>query len=101
MPHLSRGYPVLVQNLEGLDEETRRVFQALIQQLEILRGNLVDVVNFQEIEFVSQPSRPTPANGRVVAWEDSDATTGQPTHYLVYTDPNSVTVTFRSVETVP
>lgn len=101
MPHLNKGYPVLVQNLEGLTPEQRRVFQALIQQLERLRSVLVDNINFQEIEFISQNSRPTPAAGRVTAWKDADATTGQPTHYLVYTDPNSVTVTFRSVETVP
>ncbi len=101
MPHLNRGFPVLVQNLEGLDENTRRVFQSLIQQLETLRGTVVDAVNFQEITFVSQPAQPTPQPGRTVVWKDSDATTGQPTHYIVYTDPNSVTVTFRSVETVP
>jgi hypothetical protein len=101
MASLQRGFPKFSQNMEGVDDSVKRVVSSLLRSLEVLRKVIITVVNENEITFVSQASRPTPANGRMQVWKDSDATSGNPTHYIVYTDTNGTTVTFRSVELVP
>lgn len=74
---------------------------AFIRDLQsTLQGWKTDLVNAGNLRFISQNDRPTPEIGEVVLWKDADAGAGQPTHYLVVTDDNGVTVTFRSVETV-
>jgi hypothetical protein len=68
--------------------------------MERIHKETAEVVNFNEVTFVSQAAQPTVTAKRVVIWKDSDATSGNSTHYIVAND-GTTTVTFASVELVP
>lgn len=72
----------------------------LLDVLENLRLSLVNTINFNAVTEVSQNDQPTPEVGAMMIWEDADATSTNPTHYLVYNMGGTV-VTFASVQVVP
>ena len=76
------------------------VLRDIIDAFRKFRVTTSSVINFNCVEFVSQASAPTLENGELVLWKDSDATSGNPTHYLVMKDSNGDQVTFASEETV-
>lgn len=82
---------------EGLE----RFARLLIRNMKDRHIELINVINFNNISFVSQNDVPTLENGEVKLWKDADATSGNPTHYLVAKDSNGDQVTFASEETVP
>jgi hypothetical protein len=47
---------------------------------------------------VAQDGRPTPEDGELVVWQDTDAGSGNPTYYLVVNHGGNI-VTFGSEET--
>lgn len=97
---LSVGFPYLGVITTGLSVPTKAAIATLARALEALRLAVVDAVNFNTIESVSQAAQPTVLSGRIVVWEDSDATSGNSTHYIV-ANMDGTTVTFASEETVP
>ncbi len=74
--------------------------QNVVRAIEDLRKLLITVINFNAITLTSSGSQPTPAEGAMLMWEDTGATTGQPTHYIVATFGGN-TVTFASEEVAP
>ena len=70
----------------------------LIRVLKVTFDELRRVINFNAVECISQDDRPTPQPGQLLVWKDTDASTGSPTHYLVYNDGTDI-VTFASEET--
>jgi len=82
------------------DEQLFNALDNFVRSIETLRKTLVEAINFNSISFVSQASQPTPAAGEWILWKDSDAGSGQPTHYIVASDGTD-TVTFASEELVP
>jgi len=87
--------------VEGDHEELAEYLKILIRRLQELYGDVVSVINQNQfIDYVAQDSQPTPEQGRLIVWKDTDATTGNPTHYLVYNDGGTV-VTFKSDQLVP
>ncbi len=99
MKKLGETFPPL--DLKEITTNTFKSFtRNLVDVLEGLRLHIVDVVNFNSIDYISQAAKPTPSVGAMTIWKDSDATTGNPTHFIVYNDAGTV-VTFASVELVP
>lgn len=84
----------------GLPPEMRSAVVTLTRVVERLRQVVVDVVNFNSVTEYNQAAQPTIPSGEFAIWKDSDATTGQPTHYLMY-NMGGTTVTFASKELVP
>lgn len=66
--------------------------------VERLHREMAEAVNANDVTLTSSATQPTPVSGQLLVWEDTGATPGQSTHYLVYNDGTSV-VTFASVET--
>jgi hypothetical protein len=92
--------PWKAQDIESGDhKELTDYMKSLIRALQAMHEDIARVVNLNAVEFVSQAGQPTPSEGRLMVWKDSDAATGQPTHYLVYTTRDGATVTFASKET--
>jgi hypothetical protein len=52
-----------------------------------------------DVPTVSQSGQPSVPANQLKLWQDTDAGTGDPTHYLIATDENGNTVTFASEET--
>ena len=80
------------------DEQTFRGIEAFGRGVQKMYKQIVSVVNHNRIEFVSQDAKPTPEKGRIYLWEDTDATAGNPTHYIVANFEGTV-ITFASEET--
>ena len=94
-------YPPVVVNLEQVREPGVKVpFQQICNVIQALRDHFREVINFNRVGYVSQAAQPTPIDGAFTVWKDSDATTGNSTHFLVYNDAGTV-ITFASEETVP
>lgn len=102
MKALQANYPSLTLQKALIPEEydAGKLYDALatlITQLRRMQGNIAQIVTFNQVKESSGASQPTPAEGGMYVWEDTGATTGQPTHYLVYNLSGTV-VTFASVE---
>jgi hypothetical protein len=69
----------------------------LVKTLQKALDEIRRVVNVNAIAFKAQDDQPTPYRGQLIVWKDTDASSGSPTHYLVYND-GSDTVTFASEE---
>lgn len=82
-------------------EDLEYFLKMLIRKLEDMYGYIADIININAVMFYDQNAKPTPNKGQMAVWNDKDATSGQSTHYLVYTDKDGNTVTFASEETVP
>lgn len=105
MKSLQANYPVLTFQKALIPEEydAAKVYDAiatLITQLRHMQGNIASIVSFNQVKESSGASQPTPQDGEMYIWEDTGATTGQSTHYLVY-NLDGTTVTFASVEVAP
>jgi len=72
--------------------------KGLIKRLKSVISEIHTVVNLNAIDFVAQDDQPEPRSGQLLVWKDTDAGTGDPTHYLVYNDGTDI-VTFASEET--
>ncbi|MFP4086638.1 MAG: hypothetical protein ACLFUL_07580 [Desulfobacteraceae bacterium] len=82
----------------GDPQDLAAYMKALVRALRTMYSNIARVVNQNSVEYVSQDSRPTPSEGQMMVWEDSDAGAGEPTHYIVYTSRDGGTITFPSDE---
>lgn len=92
MGHLKDGYPPIT--LE--DPNLRRI-------IERLRNVLVEAINIHAIDEFDQNGVPTTTQliaGRTAVWKDADATSTNPTHYLVHNMGGTI-ITFASEEVVP
>lgn len=93
-------YPPIVVTTENIkDKSLLTPLQQLSVLIQTLRDHIREVVNFNRIGYVAQDAKPTPVAGAFTVWKDTDATGGNPTHFLVYNDGGTV-VTFGSEETV-
>lgn len=99
---LSINFPVFslkkhkFESLEALYEQIKD----LVRDISTFQEKTTEVVNHNEVSFVTQNDQPTVASGKMVVWKDADATSTNPTHYIVYNDGTD-TVTFASEELVP
>ena len=94
-------YPRLNIDASRIDDlATREIVDELARAFETLRTVVREAVNFNRVQYVSQNAQPTPDAGAFMVWKDADATSSNPTHYLVYNDGGTV-VTFASEEVVP
>ena len=82
------------------DERVRQTILDIVDLIDRLHKYHIEVVNFNSVDEVTQASQPTPEEGRMYVWNDSNAASGQPTHYLVYNMGGTV-VTFASQEVAP
>ena len=101
---ISYDFPKFVDTIVSTikDNALKSVFRNLTRELEKFHTEVTKVVNVNKtaITFVSQNDAPSPGEGEIYLWKDADATSGNPTHYLIANDGTS-TVTFASEETVP
>jgi hypothetical protein len=97
---LSEGAPQIGSPLQRVDDEVAQAFLALFRVIETLRNDIVEVVNFNSIEVFDQNGIPTVESGRIALWKDADASSSNPTHYIV-ANVAGTTVTFASEEVVP
>ena len=93
-------FSVPYYNVTNLAHAMSTVLRSLTRSISSSHNRLVEVVNFNAITEYDQNSQPTIAEGKLAIWKDADATTGNPTHYLMY-NQDGTTVTFASEETVP
>lgn len=102
MSNLQYNFPTFYRHEAGLDVAAKRAFQVFARSIEKMYNVIVEAVNSKQNKFtyVSQNDQPTPDDGEIILWEDVDATSSNPTHYLVVRS-GATTVTFASVETVP
>ena len=91
------GIIIKENNWESLKEAFLGV-RGLLVQLDEMLDDITEVVNFNSWPYVSQATAPTPEVDQAMIWKDSNATSGNPTHFLVYNDGGTI-VTFASVET--
>ncbi len=85
-------------NYKNLTEDIRVLVRVLLRDTRRQYLDLGKTINFNSIQHVSADAQPTPAENRMLIWNDTDAGAGQPTHYLVVNFGGSV-VTFASKET--
>ena len=100
MKLLPTNAPRLVIDLRGVSQEVERALRTLMRVSDKIIHLQADVVNFNAIVEYDQAAQPTITSGKFAIWKDSDATSGNPTHYLMY-NQDGTTVTFASEETVP
>lgn len=100
MKLLPLNAPRLLVNLDGISQDLQRAFRTIMRYTDRTIHLQSDVVNFNAIVEYDQNSQPTIASGKFAIWKDADATSGNPTHYLMY-NQDGTTVTFASEETVP
>ena len=105
MKSLQANYPSLTFQKALIPDEydSDKIYAAiqnLVTQLRRLQGNVASIVTFNEVKESTGTSIPTVRSGEMYIWNDTSATSGQPTHYLVY-NLGGTTVTFASVEVVP
>ena len=102
MRPLQANYPSLTfQKALVPDEyESDKLYDAiqnLVTQLRRMQGNIASVVSFNAAKESTGITQPSPNEGELYIWNDTGATTGQPTHYLVY-NMLGTTITFASEE---
>ncbi len=71
--------------------------------IERVRNVLTEAINFNSVQEFDQNGTPTTTQlvaGRMAIWKDADASSTNPTHFLVYNMGGTI-VTFASVEVVP
>lgn len=86
--------------MSGVPDGLERLLRAILRIIRREKVAVAEAVNFNSIQKVSQDAQPTPAEDRMMVWEDTDATSTNPTHYLVVNFGGTV-VTFASEEVVP
>ena len=96
---LSAEYPRFGFQPGQIPDDMREPFTLLVRLLETMLKEVSSAVNFNSVKYVSQNGRPTPLGGELYVWKDADATSTNPTHYLVFNDGADV-VTFASEEVV-
>jgi len=93
---LPSTFPTFAVRRRGFEE-----IITLVRAIEDFRNKVVEAVNYNNVVVYSQDAQPTGLlSGQVALWKDTDATSGQPTHYLMASDGTDI-VTFASEETVP
>lgn len=97
---LSTDFPSVGLQLSGVPRPLARLFEGVLRIVRREKVSVAEVVNFNSVQKVSQDAQPTPAEDRMVVWEDTDATSTNPTHYIVVNFGGTV-VTFASEEVVP
>lgn len=100
MKTVGSGSPVAFRHEHELPERQLLWLRPFFRAFENWRREVSNAINTNAFTFVSQAAQPTVPSGEVYVWEDSDAGSGQPTHYLVI-NHDGTTVTFASEETVP
>lgn len=91
--------PARHTNLSKIDKDIRTALiniLRIIDDLQVINGR---AINFNEISYISQNAPPTPEEGQIIFWRDSDATGGNPKAYLITMQGGDI-FTFRSVEVV-
>jgi hypothetical protein len=80
------------RNPERLLEYIRKLVVAL-------QDSYVQIANAVNLypEYLEQATQPTPAEGQLMVWKNTGATTGQATHKVVYNDGGTI-LTFNSEE---
>ncbi len=102
MRALQANYPALTIQKELIPDEydASKLYDALqniVIQLRRMQGNIASIVTFNEVKEFTGDAITTVESGQMYIWNDSDAASGQPTHYLVY-NLGGTTVRFASVE---
>jgi hypothetical protein len=92
-------FPLDEEKIKSRDPEQRYYyFKTLIKKLNDIYSKIANAVNQNEkLRYISQNSKPTPNKGELLVWKDTDAGTGQSTHYLLYNDSGTV-ISWDSVE---
>lgn len=79
-------------------------FKKLFSYLDDVYDDISNAVNYNDDhhtpKIVAQTSQPTPNKGELVLWQNTGATSGDPTHYIVWNHSGTI-LTFASQETVP
>lgn len=79
-------------------------FKKLISYLTDSYEDIANAINYNDDHHTprifAQANQPTPNKGEIVLWQDTDAASGSPTHYIVWNHDGTV-VTFASQETAP
>jgi len=88
--------------LSGKPKRLLDYVKKLIRYLNESYEALAQAVNYNAEHHtprqVAQDSRPTPEDGELIVWQDTDAGSGSPTHYLVVNHGGTI-VTFAAEET--
>lgn len=98
--HLDPAVPPTSFPVTTRDRGLITTFGAIRRILDHMKQHIYGVINNQEIAYISQNDQPTPGEGRWNIWKDADATSGNPSHYIVYNDGGTVVV-WASTTLVP
>lgn len=80
------------------DRHSWDAVMGVLRQIRKMQLEIVGVVNQNSWEFVSATTQPVPPEGQAILWHHSNASGGQPTHYLVVRNGGQ-SIRFASVET--
>ena len=105
MKQIDANYPSLNFQKALIPEQydANKLFDSisnLVTQIKRMQQVVAIALTFNAAKEHSGTTAPTPEQGEMYIWEDTGATTGQPTHYIVYNFGGTV-VTFASVEVAP
>jgi len=96
---LTGGFP----NLDVRRTDPEAAMSELVRNLERMRNRFIEVVSFNRVLYFSQNGTPTAAQvavGQTAVWKDANATSSNPSHYVVYNDAGTM-ITFASDNVVP
>ena len=96
---LTFSFPQMFERTKSLPENVYTFLRNLIERIKEGNKRVAIVVNHNAVDMVSQAAQPTPEEGRIYFWVDSDAAAGQPKAYIVVRY-SSTSYTFASEETV-
>jgi hypothetical protein len=88
--------------LSGKPQRLWDYFKKLIRYLTESYEDLANAINYNadhhKPRTVAQDNKPTPEKNEILLWQDTDASSGNPTHYIVWNHDGTV-LTFASEET--
>lgn len=95
----TENFPWDEDKIRSRDPEERvSYFKGLIKRLRDVYSKTALVVNQNEkLRYIPQNAKPTPEQGQLLVWKDTDAGAGQSTHYLLFNDSGTV-ISWDSVE---
>lgn len=96
--------PIHERKIKSGGQEFYNYMKVLLIQLQESLHEIRRVVNYNQDYIkpreLEQYAVPDPKNNEIVVWKDSDASAGDPTHYLVWKSADGTIRTFGSEETV-
>lgn len=79
------------------DKSVQQAFRILARILDLIRQDLADGINSNELTPITQAGQPTPAEGQFYLWLNSSGTPGQ-SKAIIVARQGGASYTFKSAE---